>query len=105
MRYSFLAGVAVLASAAFPGAVYGQLNQKRGNAPGDVPQTTYFVHRLSSDHAEGITTLDMNGDGRPDIVSGAYWYENPGPGAANGSGTSTAASISWANSCPTAASG
>jgi hypothetical protein len=45
-----------------------------------VPQTTYFVHRLSSDHAEGITTLDMNGDGRPDIVSGAYWYENPGPG-------------------------
>ena len=80
MRYLLLAGVAALASAAFPGAVYGQLNQKRGNAPGDVPQTTYFVHRLSSDHAEGITTLDMNGDGRPDIVSGAYWYENPGPG-------------------------
>jgi len=21
----------------------------------------------------------MNGDGRPDILSGAYWYENPGP--------------------------
>jgi hypothetical protein len=80
MKYLLLAGVAVLASAAFPGAVYGQLNQKRGNAPGDVPQTTYFVHRLSSDHAEGITTLDMNGDGRQDIVSGAYWYENPGPG-------------------------
>ena len=28
---------------------------------------------------EGITTLDMNGDGRLDILSGAYWYENPGP--------------------------
>jgi hypothetical protein len=41
-------------------------------------QTTFFVHRLSDDHAEGITLLDMNGDGRPDMVSGAYWYENPG---------------------------
>src|SRR5580658_1116581 len=56
-----------------------QLNQVRGNAPGGVPQATFFVHQLSSDHAEGITTLDMNGDGRPDLVSGAYWYENPGP--------------------------
>ena len=76
MKYFFLVA---LASAAVPCAVYGQLNQKRGNAPGDVPQTTYFIHRLSADHAEGITTLDMNGDGRPDILSGAYWYENPGP--------------------------
>jgi hypothetical protein len=42
-------------------------------------QTTFSVHRLSDDHAEGITTLDMNGDGRPDLVSGSYWYENPGP--------------------------
>jgi FG-GAP-like repeat len=23
--------------------------------------------------------MDMNGDGLPDLVSGAYWYENPGP--------------------------
>ena len=37
------------------------------------------MHRLGTDHAEGITTLDMNGDGYPDILSGAYWYENPGP--------------------------
>jgi hypothetical protein len=44
-----------------------------------VPQATFFVHRLGTDHAEGITTLDMNGDGRPDLLSGAYWYENPGP--------------------------
>ena len=58
----------------------GQLNQVRGNAPGNVPQTTFFVHQLGSDHAEGITTIDMNADGRPDILSGAYWYENPGPG-------------------------
>ena len=80
MRHYFLASLAGLAFAAFPGAVYGQLNQVRGNAPGNVPQTTYAIHRLSADHAEGITTMDMNGDGRPDILSGAYWYENPGPG-------------------------
>ena len=84
MRNPFLAGLAVLASAAFPGAVYGQLNQVRGNAPGDVPQTTYSIHRLSADHAEGITTLDMNGDGRPDIAcigaatANLKWYENLG---------------------------
>ena len=54
-------------------------NLKRGAATGGVDQATFFVHRLGTDHAEGLTTLDMNGDGRPDILSGAYWYENPGP--------------------------
>lgn len=57
----------------------GQLNKTRGNGPGGVPQMTYFAHQLGTDHAEGITTIDMNGDGRPDILSGAYWYESPGP--------------------------
>ncbi len=50
-----------------------------GDGPSGVPQATFFVHRLGTDHAEGITTLDMNNDGLPDLVSGAYWYENPGP--------------------------
>lgn len=39
----------------------------------------FLSHRLGTDHAEAISVMDMNGDGRPDIVSGAYWYENPGP--------------------------
>ena len=52
----------------------------RGNGPGDVPEPSFVVHRLSNDHAEGITTLDMNNDGFADLVSGAYWYENPGAG-------------------------
>jgi hypothetical protein len=50
-----------------------------GNGPYGVPQTVFLEHHLGTDHAEGITTLDMNGDGRPDLLSGAYWYENPGP--------------------------
>ncbi len=41
-------------------------------------ESSFLVHRLGNDHAEGITTLDMNGDGYLDLVSGAYWYENPG---------------------------
>ena len=50
-----------------------------GNGPDGVQQTTFLVHRLGSDHAEGITSVDMNGDGHPDLLSGSYWYENPGP--------------------------
>ena len=60
------------------GKALAQLNESRGNGPYGVPQVTYFSHQLSTDHAEGITSIDMNGDGRPDILSGAYWYENPG---------------------------
>lgn len=41
----------------------------------------FLSHRLGCDHAAGLCLIDMNGDGRPDIVNGAYWYENPGPGA------------------------
>lgn len=58
---------------------YGQLNRERGDGPYGVPQVTFFSHRLGTDHAEGISIIDMNGDDRPDILSGAYWYENPGP--------------------------
>jgi hypothetical protein len=79
IRHSFLLWPAALVLAVVTGIAYSQLNHVRGNAPGDQPQTTFLVHRLGTDHAEGITTLDMNGDGRPDILSGAYWYENPGP--------------------------
>jgi hypothetical protein len=49
-----------------------------GPGPAGSLPTSFLVHRLSSDHAEGITTLDMNNDGFDDLLSGAYWYENPG---------------------------
>jgi hypothetical protein len=49
-----------------------------GNGPEGVPQATFFAHRLGSDHAEGVTSLDIDGDGFKDLLSGAYWYKNPG---------------------------
>ena len=52
--------------------------QHPGNGPGGEPPITFLVHRLGTDHAEGISVLDMNNDGFPDLLSGAYWYENPG---------------------------
>jgi hypothetical protein len=52
--------------------------QHPGPGPDGKPRIAFLVHRLGSDHAEGISVLDMNGDGFPDLLSGAYWYENPG---------------------------
>src|ERR1700761_2974280 len=78
MKKNFAGIIALLSLATF---THAQTERKTtpGNGPNGVPQATFFIHRLGTDHAEGVTTLDMNGDGRPDIVSGAYWYENPGP--------------------------
>ncbi|WP_419804046.1 FG-GAP repeat domain-containing protein [Terriglobus sp.] len=49
-----------------------------GNGPTGSPETVFLSHRLGTDHAEGISALDVNGDGFLDLLSGAYWYENPG---------------------------
>jgi hypothetical protein len=68
---------------AFAVCIWAASQSAHQSSPADAPrsssQITFLVRRLGPDHAEGITTLDMNGDGRPDLVSGAYWYENPGP--------------------------
>jgi hypothetical protein len=52
--------------------------QHPGDGPGGEPRIAFLSHRLGNDHAESISLLDMNGDGFPDLLSGAYWYENPG---------------------------
>jgi FG-GAP-like repeat len=52
--------------------------QHPGNGPGGEPRIAFLSHRLGNDHAEGISLLDMNGDGFADLLSGSYWYENPG---------------------------
>lgn len=68
-----------LAVAAAPAASQAERKTQPGPGPAGSPQTTFLAHRLGTDHAEGVTLIDMNGDGRLDIVSGAYWYQNPGP--------------------------
>lgn len=52
--------------------------QEPGKGPGGAPRIAFLAHRLGTDHSEGISMLDMNGDGFDDLLSGAYWYENPG---------------------------
>ncbi len=52
--------------------------QHPGNGPDGEPRIAFLAHRLGTDHAEGISLLDMNKDGFPDLLSGSYWYENPG---------------------------
>ena len=41
------------------------------------PAPVFLLHRVGDDHSEGVAVLDMNQDGKPDITSGAYWYEAP----------------------------
>ena len=75
---SSLVAVAVALAAS---AALAQADHKitPGNGPGGLPEVSFLSHRLGNDHAEGITSMDMNGDGYPDLISGAYWYQNPGP--------------------------
>ncbi len=51
-----------------------------GPGPDGEPRLAFLAHRLGTDHAEGISLLDMNGDGFADLLSGSYWYQNPGAG-------------------------
>lgn len=71
--------VLILAACIFSRGRLAGDEKTSSNAASKPSEIRFLAHRLGSDHAEGITTLDMNGDGRPDLLSGAYWYENPGP--------------------------
>ncbi|RXS92807.1 FG-GAP repeat domain-containing protein [Silvibacterium dinghuense] len=75
-----------LATVFFSAATYAQdpahATEKRMQQPGNdmdgKPRIAFLTQRLGTDHAEGISMIDMNGDGFLDLLSGAYWYENPG---------------------------
>src|SRR5579871_691110 len=39
----------------------------------------FVKHVLTSDFiSEGVAIADVNKDGKPDIIAGAYWFEAPG---------------------------
>jgi len=47
-------------------------------APLFAREPVFVLHTIDpSTHAEGLTVLDVNGDGRLDIACGAFWYEQP----------------------------
>jgi hypothetical protein len=74
----------ILAGGVFSSAnAQAHRDSERKTEPGPGPygeqETVFLAHRLGADHTEGITSIDMNGDGYPDLLSGSYWYENPGP--------------------------
>lgn len=51
----------------------------------DTGQEHWRRHVIDADRpwrAIFIAAADLNGDGRTDIISGAWWYENPGPAGA-----------------------
>ena len=82
MRMGWLCGAVLVGLGTVPVAGgWGQDARLKEPGPGPygVKQVTFTAHHVATDHAEGVTTMDVNGDGRPDLLSGAYWYENPGP--------------------------
>ena len=81
LKLSALALIAVTAAAHAqePSQATEYRRPTPGPGPDGLAQPTFLSHRLGTDHSEGIAVIDMNGDGFPDILSGAYWYQNPGP--------------------------
>ena len=85
-RRKFLSlGLTAAAAAGTAGCKHTEVRSRSASAEGQAVTPTsrradvFLSHRLGTDHAEAISVMDMNGDGKLDIVSGAYWYENPGP--------------------------
>lgn len=78
--------ITILGSLLIAASAFSQENGKTtevrisaaGKNPDGSERIAFLTHRLGTDHAEGISVLDMNGDGFDDLLSGAYWYENPG---------------------------
>ncbi|GGG76579.1 FG-GAP repeat domain-containing protein [Edaphobacter dinghuensis] len=79
LAFLLVMGAGVAAHAQDPAHATEFRKPTPGNGPDGKPRLAFLAHRLGNDHAEAITTLDMNGDGFDDLLSGAYWYENPGP--------------------------
>ena len=57
------------------------LNSMDGEPPVCEPLDIWMPHLIDDDRparAVFIATADLDGDSRPDVVSGAWWYRNPG---------------------------
>ena len=96
----FTGGIALMLS-----AQQERRSQHPGNGPAGSPDTVLLAHRLGTDHAEGITTLDMNGDGFADLVRAPIGTRIRVRKVETGSSTSGVRWASMMSSFPIAASG
>lgn len=55
-------------------SAFGQ--DKEHNAPKKGP-IHFTKHKVSSETYESVGVADINADGHPDLISGAFWYEGP----------------------------
>jgi len=47
------------------------------NQEGNPKPIQFKKQQIASESYESVGVFDVNGDGKPDIVSGAFWYEGP----------------------------
>lgn len=40
-------------------------------------QLKFHKQQVAAESSESVNVFDVNNDGKPDIVSGAFWYESP----------------------------
>ena len=66
--------IAVFAAGLCLAGVLALLAQRSATRPADIP---FEKHTLDVGANESCAIADINGDGRPDIVSGENWYEAP----------------------------
>jgi hypothetical protein len=50
----------------------------RAEAQGAQAWPRFRAQELHQDRNEGVAVADYNGDGKPDLSAGEYWYEGPG---------------------------
>ncbi|HZH66329.1 MAG TPA: FG-GAP repeat protein, partial [Flavisolibacter sp.] len=55
-----------------------ELTAQSSTSHGKSAISIHFVpQKIASESFESVGVFDVNGDGKPDLVSGSFWYEGP----------------------------